>query len=337
MNIDPLDDMERFESEAARPMTAYEPTRVHYRKAAEWLMRLRENDLATSRGFERWKASDPANAYAFSEIEGLFAESAQPAQKMPYFFDGRRPPRRLLGAWRPHLRWAGMAIAACLLLMLLPIDFDRIRYFDADAITSPGEIRRFALKDGSIVTLNSGSAIKVDMSAHQRTIQLLDGEAYFEIAKDKSRPMAVFAGDARVHVVGTKFNIRIGESSTRVSVTKGLVRVAPSDHPQAITLLPAGQEAVVNRTLLRTQDLDTLNIEPWRHHRLILSYTPLRVAVREFNRYRRSPIILMNSALANNVVSGVFSTEDPADTIRILEENLGVESITLPTGQTLLY
>jgi transmembrane sensor len=333
MNDDLDIDTDRMEREPPQPMAAYEPSREQYRKAAEWLLRLREKGLETSRGFERWKSKDPAHAFAYAELEGLFSESLQPARDAPYFFEGRRPPRRFAGGWI-----AGMAIAASLLLALMPLNLDAIRYFNADAVTAPGETRRVTLADGSVVTLNSGSAIETDMtSPTQRTIKLLGGEAFFEIAKNKSRPAMILAGDAHVRVVGTKFNIRIDDYKTKVSVTEGLVRIAPNGHPDQFSLLPAGQEAIVSSDLVRTQPVDLLNIESWRHHRLILSYMPLRSAVREFNRYRRAPIIIANGALAAKVVSGVFATDDPDDILRILEQNLGVESFTLPTGQTFLY
>jgi transmembrane sensor len=92
--------------------------------------------------------------------------------------------------------------------------------------TGFGEQRVLTLADGSVVTLNTESQIKVDFSAKERLIELRTGEAFFRVAHDASRPFFVDAKDAIVRAVGTQFNVRIAPQNTVVSVVDGVVKVS---------------------------------------------------------------------------------------------------------------
>ena len=69
--------------------------------------------------------------------------------------------------------------------------------------TAKGEIRRVPLSDGSLAIVNTGSDVKVELAADLRAVRLGEGEAWFEVARDKARPFVVAAGDVRVRALGT--------------------------------------------------------------------------------------------------------------------------------------
>jgi transmembrane sensor len=104
-----------------------------------------------------------------------------------------------------------------------------------------GEQRTLTLADGSVVTLNTESQIKVDFSEKRRSIELQKGEAFFRVAHDASRPFFVDAKDAIVRAVGTQFNVKIAPQDTVVSVVDGVVNVSlNNDSSSAVSrLLPS--------------------------------------------------------------------------------------------------
>src|SRR5690606_9249042 len=84
------------------------------------------------------------------------------------------------------------------------------------------------LADGSIITLNRNSKIQYPkyFAKDHRNIKLLEGEAFFDVAPDSSKPFHVFFNDVAVKVVGTSFNIKIDEDETELIVETGVVAVS---------------------------------------------------------------------------------------------------------------
>jgi transmembrane sensor len=320
------------DTEAARAdIDEFEPTQEHYLQAMDWLLKLRERDQQTCPEFEAWK-SHAAHEFAFNDIEKLFIQAAQPAQNLQYFRRSHRGYFASLRSWRN----AGLAIAACLTLAFLSPMVDSLAFLGADAATRTGQMKIVTLKDGTRVTLNTRSAIDADIGTTRRSVTLRDGEAYFEVARDVSRPFYIRAGNANVRVLGTKFNVRIEGDQTRVSVTSGKVRVATHDHDDQPVFLTDSEEALVTAKAVQKQRALT-HADSWRTHRISFADTPLRIVVRDLNRYRNHSIYITNAALGNNLVNGVFDTNDPDECVRIIEQTIGLSSITLPTGQTFLY
>src|SRR6202040_1387699 len=112
--------------------------------------------------------------------------------------------------------------------------------------TAIGGIAAISMKDGSTVTLNTNSEIRVALNETERRVDLERGEAFFEVAKDHNRPFIVRVGDQRVIAVGTKFSVRREPNHVRVVVTEGRVRLEHSEpqHPAEVAWVSAGGVAV---------------------------------------------------------------------------------------------
>lgn len=143
---------------------------------------------------------------------------------------------RQLARRRKHLH----ALAASLLLAITLGLTAYITLFDrGDRYSTPiGGMQNIALNDGSHVTLNTDTSLRASLNGDkERHIQLDKGEAFFEVAKDPTRPFVVYAGDKRVMAIGTKFSVRIIPAKTgardkadvQVVVTEGLVKLATAD------------------------------------------------------------------------------------------------------------
>lgn len=208
--------------------------------------------------------------------------------------------------------------------------------------TRLGERRVVTLSDGSRVHLNTASTIEVAMEKRRRRIHLVRGEALFEVAHDTARPFLVDAGSARLRAVGTAFNVRIRESLVELTVTEGIVAVAPNGarvrDPGAPHIV-AGDGAVIRSGAVAPTALnpDLLRQRTaWQDGVIELDGETLSQAVEEFNRYRGHPIVVGDPRLANLRVGGRFEVDEADKFLTALEGSFPVSAITAADGSILL-
>lgn len=186
------------------------------------------------------------------------------------------------------------------------------------------------MADGSRVTLNTDSAVRVAVSDTERRVDLEQGEAFFDVARDPSRPFVVVAGAQRVVVLGTKFSVRRERDEIRVIVSEGRVRVerrggAGAQIPTAD--LTAGSIARSDGEALRVQKTAPSEVErylSWREGFLVFQETPLADAVAEFNRYNAQKIVIEDAQLAGIPIDGNFRSNNVEAFIRLLENGFPV-------------
>lgn len=199
-----------------------------------------------------------------------------------------------------------------------------------------GDLNSIALADGSRATLSSDSRIEVALSRAQRHVELQQGEAFFEVAKDPGRPFAVEVGGRRVVAVGTRFSVRRDGGELRVVVTEGTVRLEsePVDgHSQPTTLLPAGSIALAgpNGVLVRSGAVeDAERLVDWRNGFLVFRDTPLSAAAAEFNRYNRRRLVIGDVAAGELRVGGNFRWSNAEVFVGLLEQAMPVRAERLP-------
>lgn len=196
-----------------------------------------------------------------------------------------------------------------------------------------GELRLVPLADGSRATLSSDSRILVSLSRGERRIDLQQGEAFFDVARDPGRPFVVGAGGRRAVAVGTRFAVRRDQSDLRVVVTEGTVRLetdpAPGQHPQPTTLLPAGSIALATRSgvLVRSGSVDEAEQQlNWRSGFLAFHDTPLAEAAAEFNRYNARKIVMGDAQVAAMRVGGNFRWSNTEVFVRLLEQGFPIRA-----------
>ena len=183
--------------------------------------------------------------------------------------------------------------------------------------TALGEQRSVVLSDGSVVTLNTSSSVKVSMVKDRRTVMLLSGEALFQVAHDASRPFEVKTGDTTIRAVGTQFDVDRRTTGTTVTVVEGKVAVftapASSDDGEASNLpLAAGEQlTVAPRTKSHTVRANVAAATAWTQRKLIFENRPLGEVAAEFNRYNRQSIDIRSPELRSQEVTGAFQANDP--------------------------
>lgn len=199
-----------------------------------------------------------------------------------------------------------------------------------DASTRVGERALIQLSDGSRVTLNTDSAIHADMRGAVRSVALLRGEAYFDVAKDATHPFVVRAGSRRIVAVGTAFDVRIQSEMIKVSLVQGKVRVEPivTNHAEVATasnlaapiLMGAGSSLVA--PAIGEERLEPLNADRevgWRSGKLVFQDERVAVVVAEMNRYSNLKIVIRDPRIGERLLSGVFDPSRVAELARVLE------------------
>ncbi|MDB6092565.1 MAG: anti-FecI sigma factor, FecR [Verrucomicrobia bacterium] len=327
------------------------------------------------RELEAWLAAEPSHRAAFERLKGQYravdrlsefrpADSDESDDDVPLLKDSGRiqppwsdtpsqteatsRPGWALPSWRVFLP---LGIAASLALFFgysfwwLPAHGS----MQESAVTAVGDQRQLTLPDGSIVTLNTDSAVDVVYTPGERRLLLTKGEAYFAVAKDKARPFIVGVGNVAVRAVGTAFNIRLKARQIEVVVTEGLVKVDDTANGGSVLpkpevyssadfedpVLAAGEQVVIAYAAEKAAVTAPPMIVPlaateitqrlaWREQRLVFDPTPLRDVVAEFNRYNRRQLRVADEATGRMLVGGTFRADDIETLVRLLESSFGL-------------
>ena len=291
-------------------MTSFQSAKEIDDEAADWAARIDGRGLEAEQDprLQAWLAGDPRRAGAFLRAQAAISfldrgralagtDEAAPGDTV------ERPSRRAL--------FAG-AGGACAAALVGGVTFWATRSQRLD--TRLGEIRRVPLADGSLVAINTRTALDVTLKTTSRQITLRRGEAWFQVAKDAERPFVVSAGRVRVRAVGTAFSVRRGDDGVDVMVTEGVVEtwVEGQDGPrQRVT---AGNGVVLASTAPPVLARSPSEIErslAWRNGEIALDGESLGDAASQFNRYNSRQIVIDDPRLARERFVGLFRTNEP--------------------------
>lgn len=198
--------------------------------------------------------------------------------------------------------------------------------------TAMGDIHSLPLADGSRTVLGSASRIDVRLSRSERRIDLQQGEAFFEAARDPRRPFVVHAGGRRVTAVGTRFSVRRDGPDLRVVVTEGTVRLESDPHDgqqRPAALLPAGSVAFATATgvTVRSGAIDDAErMLDWQHGLLVFDDATLAEAAAEFNRYNARRIVIADDDAGALRIGGSFRWSNAEGFVRLIEQGFPVRA-----------
>jgi transmembrane sensor len=225
-----------------------------------------------------------------------------------------------------------LAVGSLWLFGWSPFDSNHFR-------TAIGGLQFVPLADGSRVTLNTDSDLRIVLTAAERKVELNRGEAFFEVATDPRRPFVVDVGNKRIVAVGTAFSVFHQGKDTRVNVTEGTVRVedvSGSDeltragsHSTQVVLVRAGAVAQVENESILVRQTDAATVEQslsWRSGILTFRDRPLNEVVAEFNRYNSRHIVIEDPAIASLQLGGVFRATNLDPFIELLEQTFPIRA-----------
>lgn len=277
-------------------------------QAYDWLAKMHSGEFTEAQHSQlsRWRNADSTNEQAWQHAQRLWqslgslkSQSAMIPGSQPLLPECRSAKRRW---WQSASSWA---VACSLMLMVTLWAYYPPVLWQADYVTGKGEQQTFTLADNSTVTLNTDSAIRIDFNGRERRIELLQGEAYFTVAKAQL-PFIVDADGTEVTAVGTAFSVYLRANAVRVELLEGKVKLQAASQV-AIKPLTAGQTAQIGNGSISVENSSTSdNLALWREGYLKLDGLPLSEAIAQINRYRPGRIILLNSKLNQHRVSGLF-------------------------------
>lgn len=331
-------------------------------EASSWFAEFRLGQPGNARRVEfmRWLRRSPEHIRAYLEISDAYARlptaaTVHPAQ-IERLIERVRARSNVLPldgaaetAWsiaqtnQEHSRakrpWASRIAAslvvACVGAVIAAGIF--VRRFPVYA-TQIAEHRSIALDDGSRMELNARTRVKIAFSATERRVDILEGQALFQVAKDAARPFIVHGAGARIRAIGTRFDVNLKKSGTIVTVLEGTVavfdlataaRIGPivddlaAGAPLAGTvpvLLVAGEQArITDEVLAKSNSANIAAATAWTDGQLEFDEATLADVVEELNRYSRARLVIESKSLEQFLITGIYSSSDPRSLIRFLQ------------------
>jgi len=287
-------------------------------RAAEWATRIdgRSIDPDTDETLRRWLEGDPRRRGALLRAEAALSFVDRGRALAGVMTKPERGP-----IWvRRKLMFASAALVAGVVGVAVLMTGSH-RYG-----TGLGEIRQVPLSDGSVVAINTQSAVEVVMHPNVREVTLTRGEAWFRVAHDKKRPFIVSAGRIRVRAVGTAFSVRRHDDGADVQVTEGIVETWTVGEEDRRVRVAAGSKAYVvdyEPPKIVQASAEVERSLAWREGQIVLEGETLDEAVAQFNRYNARQLVISDPALAAEKLVGQFRATEPQTFAAAVATTLG--------------
>lgn len=295
-------------------------------EAIAWSVKLNfsQADARTRAAFERWRGAAPEHERAWSRVQSLNADFSDVPQSLALealtAMDGARRQQR-----RAILK--GFAVAGLVFGTGWAVrDHAPWQRLIADVSTGVGERNRFTLSDGTQLTLNTDSAVAVQMSDAQRVLVLHRGEVSIQTGGDPGfavkRPFTVRTPFGAVQALGTRFVVRLDEGSALVSVQEDAVALRPADSPAPV-IAEAGQDWRLDRQRAQRVMAPAMVANAWTEGAIVGKNMRLADLLDELSRYRRGRIACAPE-VADLRVSGTYHVNDIDQALRFLAETLPI-------------
>jgi transmembrane sensor len=311
-------------------------------EALGWIARIETGDLspADRAALKEWMRRSPRHAAEIRAAAALSAELSCLTELLePLAMEVRNTGPR--AAYRPGLVAAAAALVAIVLSVGIYATFFSVQTVHEFYATAAGEYTTRTLADGSTLRLNSNSAVEVIYDRQAREIRLIQGGAYFDVAKNHSWPFIVYAGATSARAVGTAFSVDLYKDETVLIVQRGTVafsRLAAATEPAAgriarnqpkpisparpvfvtagyqLSSTPAGTRQTVEK-LTPAEERQKFS---WTKGYLDFSDTPLSEVVNEVSRHTAMRIEIADPVLRDVKFGGVFPLGDTSALLNAL-------------------
>lgn len=265
-----------------------------------------EMDIDDQHRLSKWIAEDPKNKKTLQKIELFWKSGNQSTQAakskvwirlMQEIEEGNTiqeavPEKTRSISWYAVAAAVALFIASTFVILNLvkdkaPRAMQALTY--TEKVCPPGEKMPIQLADGTVVQLNSGSSIKYPLEfVNDKREIILSGEAFFDVARDESKPFIIHTPEMDVEVLGTSFNIQAYEEepASEVAVRHGRVRVM--NHAGQSVELTKSEQAVLNKNDDKLAASELQNADAafgWMEGRLVFEDEDLETALRKVSRW----------------------------------------------------
>ncbi len=179
--------------------------------------------------------------------------------------------------------------------------------------------KQIALADGSVVYLNKGSKLFYPAKFDDESREVkLEGEAFFEVAHDKTKPFIITTNHNEVEVLGTSFNIETRADQTEVVVATGLVKVQSLFNEEQSSILSKNQSALTTANKLTTSSENNNNYMAWKTGAFSFKEQPIKKVVQELNTYYNNQLKLSNPNTSCNLTAS-FAKDDLQNVLEVIQ------------------
>ncbi|WP_198969079.1 FecR domain-containing protein [Xylophilus sp. ASV27] len=295
-------------------------------EAAEWLMRLHDSGAtdADRTACERWRQADPEHARAWERAELLMGKlgGLPTALALPAL---DRPARSRAGRRAAVARLAALlAVAPAAWMAWHAADGQG---WTAGLHTGTGERRTERLADGSLLMLDTASAVDIHFDAALRRVDLRHGAISIQTAPDPATPRRPFVVDTalgRLRALGTRFTVRDDSGSVRLAVTQGAVEVRLHGASGPPLVVPTGRQTVLSAQGVAVPQPVPPEATAWTQGMLMADAMPLGDFCAELGRYRPGMLHCAPEVAALRV-SGTFPLADTDRTLTMLASTYPVD------------
>ena len=269
-------------------------------QAADWVLaqRLAETwSEADQAALDSWLGKSLANRLAYLRLEAAWIRTRRIAALRPVNHGDVEPSPKQGRPFPRKIAAASIALAVAGAVIAYSSQQGMKTY-----ATAVGNHSTIVLLDGSKIELNTNTILRVSDGAGQRTVMLDQGEAFFHIKHDVSRPFTVLAAGHRITDLGTEFTVRRDSNDLTVSLLEGRARFDSADwgaHTNPMVLSPGDiLKTAGNSTFVARQPVAKLARElAWRRGALVFENATLADAARELNRYNVQKIVIADEAV----------------------------------------
>ena len=290
----------------------------------------REESAANQRQFDRWALvwADTGRIAAWEEPTTLEVESALERVRLR-----KNEILEQQESKSPILSW--MWRVAAVLVVGVGIGWLVFSNRSSEAIefVAEADVVVSELDDGSVISLNEGSRLRITEVGKEKREVFLEGEAYFEVAPDPQRPFVVNTKEVMVEVLGTSFNVsEVSGKETLVSVEEGRVRLRIG---QDELILVGGQTGSYDHF---TSELKLLEIEDtgeyrfWKTKRLVFREQRLADVVDILNRTYDQQVQLSSDQVGQCLLTVSFDNASIQDILEIITITLDLRIIESGNG-----
>ncbi|MGY2402753.1 FecR domain-containing protein [Pseudomonas sp. SDO5271_S396] len=271
--------------------------------------------------FAKWLASDEDHARAWRQLGLLdqrFSVASGPARAA--LMQSRQSIRQ-----RVRKLGSGLAsvVLVCGLALFAGQRYLPVHYWLADQRTATGEQRTLKLADGTLINLNTHSAIDVRFDEKRRLIVLQEGEILVETGHNDARPFYVQTRDGNLRALGTRFIVKREDDATRLSVLQSAVAAQPEAlHEEQV--FKAGQQVLMRSDGLGPALAVSPATDAWTRGMLLVDNARLGDVVSELSRYRTG-YLGVDKNVADLRITGSFPLHDTTLALNALLPTLPVQ------------
>lgn len=231
-------------------------------------------------------------------------------------------PIRFFKTWKYAAVWAGIILISGLAILQLKKTLTPEQEIAYIQQANHGQLpQAHTLPDSSVVYIGAGATIRYPETYGDKDRQLLlEGQAFFEVTPDKTRPFTVITNEIHTTVLGTSFKIdAFKDQPLIVAVATGKVAVSHVDNQQNETLatLTPGRKITWDSTTKQAieTEVEVYGLEQWAAGELVFDEQPLGIVLAEIGKRYRSTLSITDPTLQKYRVSGTFPSAEPLEQV----------------------